>query len=109
MSSALDIIVFIIQVLTGFVLLYGIYRVYKFYRSYVFDKRFGPYSVELLEDDSDSLFDNISYCIYNDQADDILMQGFKLDKIHQGIPLKGVVSRKIQIVPYYLLNNLHER
>ena len=61
MSSALDIIVFIVQVLTGFVLLYGIYRVYKFYRSYVFDKRFGPYSVELLEDDSDSLFDNISY------------------------------------------------
>ena len=36
---------------------------------------------------------------YNDQADDILMQGFKLDKIHQGMPLKGVVSRKIQIVP----------
>ena len=45
------------------------------------------------------IFDNISYCIYNDQADDILMQGFKLEKIHQGIPLKGVVSRKIQIVP----------
>ena len=45
------------------------------------------------------IFDNISYCIYNDQADDILMQGFKLDKIHQGMPLKGVVSRKIQIVP----------
>ena len=45
------------------------------------------------------VFDNISYCIYNDQADDILMQGFKLDSIHQGIPLKGVVSRKIQIVP----------
>jgi inorganic pyrophosphatase/exopolyphosphatase len=45
------------------------------------------------------IFDNISYCLYNDQADDILMQGFKLEKIYQGIPLKGVVSRKIQIVP----------
>jgi len=61
MSSALDIIIFIVQVLIGIVLLYGFYRIYKFYRSYVFDKRFGPYSVELLEDDSDSLFDNISY------------------------------------------------
>ena len=45
------------------------------------------------------IFDNISYCLYNDQADDILIQGFKLEKIYQGIPLKGVVSRKIQIVP----------
>ena len=45
------------------------------------------------------IFDNISYCIYNDQADDVLMQGFKLEKIYQGIPLQGVVSRKIQIVP----------
>ena len=45
------------------------------------------------------IFDNISYCIYNNNADDILMQGFKLDEIYQGIPLKGVVSRKIQIVP----------
>lgn len=48
------------------------------------------------------IFDNISYCIYNDQADDILMQGFKLTKIHQGMPLKGIVSRKIQIVPNIL-------
>lgn len=61
MSSALDIIIFIAQVLIGIVLLYGFYRIYKFYRSYVFDKRFGPYAVEVLEDDSDSLFDNISY------------------------------------------------
>ena len=61
MGSALDIIIFITQVLIGIVLLYGFYRIYKFYKAYIFDKRFGPYSVELIEDSSDSLFDNISY------------------------------------------------
>jgi type I restriction enzyme S subunit len=33
------------------------------------------------------------------QADDIIMQAFMLNKVHQGVALKGIVSRKIQIVP----------
>lgn len=43
--------------------------------------------------------DNISYCIYNDNADDIISLSFKLDKVYQGVPLKGIISRKIQILP----------
>lgn len=45
------------------------------------------------------IFDNVSYCLYNDEADDIVMLAFDLKEVHQGIPLKGIVSRKIQIVP----------
>lgn len=59
MNSAFELIIFIIQVLTVIVLLFGLYRLYKFYRSYKFDKRFGPYSVELLEEANESLFDNV--------------------------------------------------
>ena len=35
------------------------------------------------------IFDNISYCIYNDEADDIVMLAFDLKEVYQGIPLKG--------------------
>lgn len=61
MGNSLNIVIFIVQFIVVTVLLYVVYRIYKFYRSYVFDKRFGPYSTSLLEEDTDSLFDSISY------------------------------------------------
>ena len=45
------------------------------------------------------IFENVSYCIFNEQADDIVMLAFDLKEVYQGIPLPGIVSRKIQIVP----------
>ena len=45
------------------------------------------------------IFENVSYCLYNDEADDIVMLAFNLKEVYQGIPLPGIVSRKIQIVP----------
>lgn len=46
-----------------------------------------------------NFFEKISYCIYNESADDILMASFKLEEIHQGIKMDGIISRKIQILP----------
>ena len=79
MDTALDIIIFIIQVITGFVLLYIAYRLFRFYRTVGFDKRFGPYSVELLEDDSESFFDMVSY--YYDKVQNYLSKSLIKIKI----------------------------
>ncbi len=57
MNSALEIIIFIIQGLMFFVLLYLAYRLFRFVKTVSLDKRFGPYSVEVLEDTNESLFD----------------------------------------------------
>ena len=57
MDGALDIIIFIIQGLLVISLLYCAYRLIRFFRTVSFDKRFGPYSVEILDDSSESLFD----------------------------------------------------
>ena len=46
-----------------------------------------------------NFFEKISYCIYNESADDILLASFKLEEIHQGIKMDGIISRKIQILP----------
>ena len=59
MNWALEVIIFIVQVLSGLVLLYAFYRLFKFYKSYMFDKRFGPYAVEVLDDEGESLFDSL--------------------------------------------------
>ena len=48
------------------------------------------------------VFEKKSYCIYNDDADNIIKEAFKLDKVSQGVMLDGVVSRKIQIAPYIM-------
>ena len=47
-------------------------------------------------------FANKSYCLYNKDAEDIIKNRFNLDKIHEGVMLKGVLSRKVQIVPYIM-------
>ena len=57
MDGALEIIIFIIQGLLVISLLYCAYRLIRFFRTVSFDKRFGPYSVEILDDSSESLFD----------------------------------------------------
>lgn len=44
-------------------------------------------------------FDNKSYCLYNENAKDIILESFKLDKVYEGVELIGVMSRKIQILP----------
>lgn len=40
-----------------------------------------------------------SYCAYNESSKDIIKISFKLDEVYQGICLKGILSRKIQILP----------
>lgn len=44
-------------------------------------------------------FDNRSYCIYNESSEDIILNSFNLNKIEEGVELKGIISRKIQILP----------
>jgi len=46
---------------------------------------------------------NGSYCLYSDKAEDIIKRAFNLKKIEQGVFLKGVVSRKKQILPKILM------
>ncbi len=48
------------------------------------------------------IFENKSYCLYNESASEIIRLSFKLDKIYEGVILDGVVSRKIQIAPYIM-------
>ena len=47
-------------------------------------------------------FDNKSYCLYNKDAEEIIKTSFNLDKINEGVMLKGILSRKIQIAPYIM-------
>ena len=48
------------------------------------------------------IFESKSYCIYNQSAEEIIKNAFHLDEIHEGVMLDGVLSRKIQIVPYLM-------
>lgn len=48
------------------------------------------------------IFENRSYCLYNTNSEEIVKYSFKLNKISEGVPLEGVVSRKVQIVPYIM-------
>ena len=47
-------------------------------------------------------FENKSYCLYNKDAEEIIKNSFNLDTINEGVMLKGVLSRKIQIAPYIM-------
>ncbi len=48
------------------------------------------------------IFENISYCLYNKNAENIIKNSFDLKEIYEGVPLKDIVSRKIQIAPYIM-------
>lgn len=60
MNSAFEVIIFIMQGLMLIVLLYLAYRLFKFIKTFSLDKRFAPYSVDLLDDQNESLFDMLS-------------------------------------------------
>ncbi len=47
-------------------------------------------------------FENKSYCLYNESAEKIIKESFKLNEVYEGVELKGVLSRKIQIAPYIM-------
>ena len=47
-------------------------------------------------------FENKSYCLYNSEAEDIIKLSFNLNEVYEGVMLKGVLSRKIQIAPYIM-------
>ncbi len=48
------------------------------------------------------IFKNKSYCLYNDEASEIIKISFKLNKVYEGVELQGVISRKMQIAPYIM-------
>jgi manganese-dependent inorganic pyrophosphatase len=48
------------------------------------------------------IFNNISYCLYNTGSERIIKNSFDLDKIYEGIELKNILSRKVQIAPYIM-------
>ena len=47
-------------------------------------------------------FENKSYCLYNRSAEDIIKRSFSLSDVYEGVVLPGVLSRKVQIVPYIM-------
>ena len=48
------------------------------------------------------IFEKKSYCLFNQQASEIIKISFKLDEVYEGVILPGVVSRKVQIAPYIM-------
>ena len=48
------------------------------------------------------IFENTSYCLYNKDSEEIIKNAFDLKEVYEGVPLKDVVSRKIQIAPYLM-------
>lgn len=48
------------------------------------------------------IFENVSYCLYNKDAENIIKNSFDLKEVYEGVPLKDIVSRKIQIAPYIM-------
>lgn len=48
------------------------------------------------------IFEGKSYCLYNKEAEEIIKNAFHLNDIYEGVILDGVLSRKIQIVPYIM-------
>ena len=45
------------------------------------------------------VFDKESYCFYNKDAEGIIENAFKIEKIYEGVKLDGILSRKAQILP----------
>ena len=54
------------------------------------------------------IFQNLSYVIYNSSAEEIIKESYSLEEIYEGVPLKNVVSRKMQMVPY-IMNTLEKK
>ena len=48
------------------------------------------------------IFENVSYCLYNRDAENIIKNSFDLKEAYEGVPLRNIVSRKIQIAPYIM-------
>lgn len=48
------------------------------------------------------IFNNISHCLYNKSSEDIIKRSFDLKDIYEGVELKDIKSRKIQIAPYIM-------
>lgn len=65
MLSAFQIIVFIMQTITTLLIVYIIYRLLKFRRSINFEKRFSPFSVEVIDDEEEPFFDTLTYSYRN--------------------------------------------
>ena len=45
------------------------------------------------------IFNNTSHCLYNKSSQRIIKNSFNLEKVYEGIELKNILSRKIQIAP----------
>jgi manganese-dependent inorganic pyrophosphatase len=45
------------------------------------------------------VFDKESYCFYNEEAEDVIMNAFHPNKVYEGVKLDGILSRKAQIIP----------
>ena len=54
------------------------------------------------------IFQNLSYVIYNSKAEDIIKESYSLENVYEGVALKNVVSRKMQMVPY-IMNTLEKK
>ena len=52
-----------------------------------------------------NILENGTYVLYSDRAKDILESAFNIDNIEEGMFLKGIVSRKLQILPK-LMNDM---
>ena len=48
------------------------------------------------------MFNNISYCLYNTDGEDVIKEAFNLTEVHEGIELHNILSRKVQIAPYIM-------
>ena len=48
------------------------------------------------------IFNNVSHCLYNRDGKDIIKEAFNLNEIYEGVELKNVLSRKVQIAPYIM-------
>ena len=48
------------------------------------------------------IFENQSYCIYNTSAKEIIKNSFDLKEVYEGVALKDILSRKMQIAPYLM-------
>ncbi len=48
------------------------------------------------------IFNNVSHCLYNSSAKEIIRKSFELENIYEGVELKNILSRKVQIAPYIM-------
>ena len=75
MNSAFGIIIFIMKIMLIFVLLYIAYQLFRFHRKTDLNKRFSPYSLDLLEKDEESLFELLfsNYQFFRDRVSNWLI------------------------------------